>query len=79
MSDSKSTTNGAMWARRGALAVAATAMAFTALVAAPSPASAAKPTSDTDTTISVERSSDLDVKKVGKRIPVYSIMGGGWA
>ncbi len=80
MSNSKNTTSGAMWARRGALAIAATAMAFTSLVAAPSVASAAPPVRDTDITVTVEPTNELRVKKVkGTTEPVYSMLGGGWA
>ena len=83
MSNSKATTtSGAMWARRGVLAVASTAMAFVSLVAAPSAVSAAPPVKDTDTTITVtvEAPREIGGKKIKDTTgPVYSMLGGGWA
>ncbi len=82
MSNSNSTIKGAMWARRGVLAVAGTAMAFVSLVAAPSVASAAPPVKDTDTTVTVmvDAPREIGGKKIKETTePVFSMLGGGWA
>ncbi len=85
MSESKKTTNGAAWIRRGALATAATAMALTSLLAAPSAVSAAPRDKGADSTISVDDTTVPtpvdETKNVGKKIkdPIFSMMGGGWA
>ena len=83
MSESKNVVNGACWTRRALLAAAATAVAFTGLLAAPSMASAAPRDKIVDSTISVD---DTTVTisanaKGGKKIkdPIYTILGGGWA
>ena len=82
MSGSKITVNGATWIRRGLVAIAATGMALTSVLAAPSPASAAPRVKEEPTAVIVDETQPIDSKKFDKKDPTPiapSMLGGGWA
>ena len=86
MPNSKNTTNGASWKRRGIAAAASTAMAFTALSAAPAQASEVAEEEaaygwyfERNDGRAEKHEIVWDVDEDIKFPPMMSMRGGGWA